>query len=56
MLEGKKWPKSLSKITDKEVAAEIANLLIKAQFFHRSEKVEGKKNYLKVRAVICLLS
>lgn len=48
MLDGKKWPKTIPKITDKGVAIEVANLLLKAQFFHRSEKVEGKKGYLKV--------
>lgn len=48
IVEGKKWPKSLPKITDEIVAIEVAKLLLQAQFFHRSEKVEGKKGYLKV--------
>ena len=43
ILEGKKWPKSIPKITDKAIAIIIANLLIQSSFVHRSEKVEGKK-------------
>lgn len=48
LLEGKKWPKSLPKITDKVVARLVAGSLIQAAFFHRSEKVEDKKGYLRV--------
>jgi len=48
-LEAKKWPKSIPKITDKAIAVIVANLMIQSAFFHRSEKVEGKKGFLKVR-------
>mmetsp|Transcript_26955 Transcript_26955/g.27194 ORF Transcript_26955/g.27194 Transcript_26955/m.27194 type:complete len:361 (-) Transcript_26955:119-1201(-) len=46
ILEAKKWPKALPKITDKGQAISVIQLLIKAQYFHRSEKVEGKKGVL----------
>lgn len=49
ILEGKKWPKSLVKIEDKATAIQVANLLINSGFFHRSEKVDGKKGVLRVR-------
>lgn len=48
VLEPKKWPKSIPAITDKGVAVIVANLLIQNSFFHRSEKVDGKKGVLKV--------
>jgi hypothetical protein len=48
VLEGKKWPKSLPKIADKETAILVASTLVENSFFHRSEKVEEKKGYLKV--------
>ncbi len=48
MLEAKKWPKSIPKISDRGIAVVVANLLVQGQFFHRSEKVEGKKGMLKV--------
>ena len=48
VLEGKKWPKSIPKITDKAVAIIVSNLLIQSSFIHRSEKVDGKKGVLKV--------
>ena len=35
----KKWPKTLPKIQDKGLAIELADLLLKGSFFHRSEKV-----------------
>lgn len=44
----KKWPKSLPRITDSKVAIQVGELLLQAQFFHRSEKVGEKKGYLKV--------
>lgn len=44
LLESKKWPKTLPKITDRSVAAAVAQLMIKAQYFHRSEKAEKKGN------------
>lgn len=47
-MEAKKWPKSIPVITDKGVARVVAGLLIQSSFFHRSEKVEDKKGYLKV--------
>ena len=37
----KKWPKTLPKIQDKGVALELADLLVKGGFFHRSEKVSS---------------
>ena len=44
----KKWPRSLPKISDKAVACAVAELLVKKNFFHRSEKVDGKKGYLRI--------
>jgi translocation protein SEC62 len=44
----KKWPKTLPKIQDKGLAIELAGLLLKEGFFHRSEKAEGKSNYLTI--------
>jgi hypothetical protein len=53
LLEGKKsWPKSLPKITDHDMAVEVASLLLLGQMFHRSEKVEGKKGYLVVSSIV----
>ena len=49
ILEGKKWPKSIPAITNREVAIAVGNLLCSSQFFHRSEKIEGKKSVLAVR-------
>lgn len=46
LLEGKKMPKSLPKITDRAIAVMVAQKLIKSEYFHRSEKVDGKKGYL----------
>ena len=51
VLEAKKWPKSIPVITDKGVARMVAASLIQSSFFHRSEKVEDKKGYLKVSCV-----
>jgi hypothetical protein len=51
ILEGKRWPKSIPKITDSGIAHVVAGALIQNSFFHRSEKVEGKKGYLKVNDV-----
>lgn len=48
ILEAKKWPKSIPKISDSGIAIAVANLLVQSKFFHRSEKVEGKKGVLKV--------
>jgi len=48
ILEAKKWPKSIPRITDEAVAVKVSDLLIDAQFFHRSEKVKEKKGYLKI--------
>lgn len=48
VLEAKKWPKSIPKITDRAVAIEVGNLMIQNHFFHRSEKKEGKKSHLEV--------
>jgi translocation protein SEC62 len=47
ILEGKKWPKSLPKITEAAVAHTIANSLIQNGFFHRAMKDEDKKGYLQ---------
>ena len=44
-----KWPKSLPRITDKGIVLAVANELVKNSFFHRSEKIPGKKGYLQVR-------
>ncbi len=48
VLEAKKWPKSIPKITDKAVANVVASLLVQSNFFHRSEKIEDKKGHMKV--------
>jgi hypothetical protein len=56
VLEAKKWPKSIPVITDKGVARLVAGLLIQSSFFHRSEKVEDKKGYLKVRVLSFLMT
>ena len=48
ILAAKKWPKNLPKITERSVAVSVAQLLVKAEYFHRSEKVEAKKGYLVV--------
>lgn len=43
-----KWPKTLPKIRDIDVAINVAQLLIQNDYFHRSEKVPGKRKYLMV--------
>lgn len=48
LVEGKKWPKSIPKIADAAVAAQVGELLLQSSFFHRSEKLEGKKGYLQI--------
>lgn len=48
LLEGKKWPKSIPKITDKGVARLVAEALIQSEFFVRSERVDAQKNHLKI--------
>ena len=48
LLESKKWPKSIPKITDIGTAQLVAGALVQSAFFHRSEKVDGKKGFLKV--------
>jgi translocation protein SEC62 len=48
VLEAKKWPRSIPQITDKGVARMVANLMVQANFFHRSVKVEDKKGLLKI--------
>ena len=53
ILEAKKWPKTIPKITDKSVAIAVAQLLIKKEYFHRSEKIEGKKGYFEVANLNC---
>jgi hypothetical protein len=56
LLEGKKWPKSIPKITDKGTACLVATALIQKAFFHRSEKVEEKKGFLKVTFTVIKIS
>jgi hypothetical protein len=48
IIEAKKWPKSIPRIADKAVAHLVAGLLIQKAYFHRSEKVDGKKGFLRV--------
>lgn len=48
LAENKKWPKSIPRITDKGTAILVAGALIQKAFFHRSEKVEGKKGFLQI--------
>lgn len=55
LLEAKKWPKSLPKITEKGVARAVAGELIQGCYFHRSEKVEDKKGYLQVMIILLTL-
>jgi hypothetical protein len=52
-MEAKKWPKSIPKITDRGIAIIVANMMIQKAFFHRSEKVDGKKGVLKVGYYCC---
>jgi len=46
--EAKKWPKSLPRLTEEEIIVQVADLLLQAGFFHRSEKVKEKRGYLKI--------
>lgn len=48
ILEGKKWPKSLPKVTDKKEAILIGELLIRSHIFHRSEKLAAEKKSVLV--------
>lgn len=48
LIEAKKWPKGLPEIKEKSVAYQIAGEMLKQQFFHRSEKIETKKGFLRV--------
>ena len=49
MLEGhKSWPRTLPRVEDKATAVLIAQELIKANMFHRSEKVKEKKGVLQI--------
>lgn len=48
VLEGKKWPKSIPKISDRATAVAVAQAMVENSFFHRSEKVEEKKGYFRV--------
>ncbi len=56
LLEGKKWPKGLPEIKEKSVAYQIAGEMLKQQFFHRSEKIETKKGFLRVHIFLFLYS
>ena len=44
----KTWPKELPKINDKTIASNIASILLKKSFFHRSEKDNEHKGVLIV--------
>ena len=49
ILEGhKSWPKTLPRVEDKATAILIAQELMKANMFHRSEKVKDKKGVLQI--------
>lgn len=48
ILEGKKWPKLLPKITNREIAVQLGDILLKELIFHRSEKDPEHKGVLKV--------
>lgn len=48
ILEAKKWPKSLPKVTDRGVALQIAAMLLQANFFHKSEKNKDRKGTLQI--------
>lgn len=54
IIGGQKWPKSLPKVTDESVARQLGELLLQANYFHRSEKVKEKKGYLKVNLLLSL--
>lgn len=45
---GAKWPASLPKIEDRAQAVLVAEELIRASMFHRSEKIKGKKGVLQI--------
>ncbi len=49
ILEAKKWPKSLPKVVDRNVAIAVGNLLLKNGYFHRSDKDVDHKGILRVR-------
>jgi hypothetical protein len=51
LLSPKKWPQSLPAITEKSVAHQIATLLIKHQYIHRSEKDPARKGFLRVSTI-----
>jgi hypothetical protein len=53
ILEAKKWPKSIPRITEEAIAIQVADILLRENFFHRSEKVKDKKGYLKVIIYFC---
>ena len=48
ILENKNWPKKLPTVSDKATAMVLAQELIKANIFHRSEKVKDKKGFLQI--------
>jgi translocation protein SEC62 len=48
ILENKNWPKKLPTVSDKATAILLAQELIKANIFHRSEKVKDKKGFLQI--------
>ena len=57
ILEGKKWPKSLPKVTDKQIAVALGELLIdqEVSYFIRCEKTEDQKGILRVISLILLI-
>ena len=54
ILEGTKWPKSLPKVTDKEQAVLIGEVLLRAAMFHRSEKLTEQKKAMLVVSSMCM--
>ena len=57
IIEGKKWPKSLPKVTDKQVAVALGELLIDqdVSYFIRCEKTEDQKGILRVIIFITMV-
>ncbi len=49
ILQPKKWPSNIPQVNDKAVAILLGQQLIKAGFFHRSEKLDDKKGALQVK-------
>jgi translocation protein SEC62 len=54
--ENVKWPKTIPRIIDKSIARIISQSLLTSGFYHRSEKVEGKKGILQGNYIYIYIS